>query len=437
MRMEKPANCWRIPFAAMMIASVFCFDAPQNHLIAAAIAAISLLALAGFWLLDPSLNRNTLTAGFMLFFIALAISLPVAMHYGTPLFDWSLRGAAPLSFLAAFFFIRIKSPDDASYVARVTLAACAVWICLVTWDLSAAYRLLPIHRWALHSDSLLLPYNLAGIAIIIFCGRVASDRIAFPLLFALFLLTVGGGYRSHMILVGAMILGYAALVLHRRNDAKRLASIVATALLAIFAFAAIGLFEAAAKSDDGGVSSCAVSGQRAVRRGPFNIPTGPVAGDTGRSLENRFAIEKFLESPVFGKGLSYAVPSNLIFSGQEDYLRCLETIHGKKYPFVYYTHNLAAYIAMTMGMIGITAALLIIAGAVSSLGRNRIAALDQRIAALAALTALGLFSLVSAAYTVPQTNLLIASFAAILAAQIPGTSMKKSPDSGFPASNPV
>jgi hypothetical protein len=147
-----------------------------------------------------------------------------------------------------------------------------------------------------------------------------------------------------------MILGYAVLVLHRRNDAKRLASIVATALLAIFAFAVIGLFEAAAKSDNGGVSSCAVSGQRAVRRGPFNIPTRPVAGYTGRILENRYAIEKFLESPVFGKGLSYAVPSNLIFSGQEDYLRCLETIHGKKYPFVYYTHNLAAYIAMTMGI---------------------------------------------------------------------------------------
>jgi hypothetical protein len=53
----------------------------------------------------------------MLFFIAIAISLPVAMHYGTTLFDWSLRAAAPLSFLAAFFFIRIKSPDDAAYVA--------------------------------------------------------------------------------------------------------------------------------------------------------------------------------------------------------------------------------------------------------------------------------------------------------------------------------
>jgi hypothetical protein len=34
-----------------------------------------------------------------------------------------------------------------------------------------------------------------------FCGRVASDKIVFPLLFALFLLTIGGGYRSHMILI--------------------------------------------------------------------------------------------------------------------------------------------------------------------------------------------------------------------------------------------
>lgn len=410
----------------MMIASVFCSDAPQAHLIAAGVATFSLLALAGLWLIDPSLNRNALTAGFMLFFIAIAISLPVAMHYATTFFDWSLRGAAPLSFLAAFFFIRIKSPDDAIYVARVILAACAVWVCLVAWDLSTVYRLLPIHRWALHSDSLLLPYNLAGIAIIVFCGRIASDKLVFPLLFALFLLTAGGGYRSHMMLVGAMLLGYAALVSYRRNGAKRLASIAATALLAIFTFAVIGLFEAGAKSDHGMASSCAVSDQRAAKRGPFNIPTRPVAGDTGRMLENRFAIEKFLESPIFGKGLSYAVPSNLIFSGQEDYLRCLETIHGKKYPFVYYLHNFAAYVAMTMGMIGITAALLVVAGTLSSLGRNRIASLDQRIAAVAALTALGLFSLVSAAYTVPLYNLLIASFAAVLAAQIPGTSTKTS-----------
>ena len=396
-----------------MLASVFCSDTPQTHLVATAVSVLSMAALAGLWLRRPSANRNAITIGVALFLIAIATSLPVALYHGTTLFDWGLRGAAPLSFLAAFFFISIKTADDVTFVFRVILACTAFWAMLVAWDLAAAYEFLPTHRWTIHSDNLKLPYNIVGIAIILYFSRTLSDAIALPLLFVLLLLTIGAGYRSHFIIVAGMILGHGAHVMLRAGNRRRIVSIVAVALLAMGAFAAISRLHPDTSSASTGASSCAVTGERAMKRGPLDIH----AGDTGRALENRFAVDNFLESPIVGKGLAYAVPSNLIFSGQEAYLQCVETLHGKKYPYVYYLHNFATYVAMTMGILGLAALGLIAVGAFSSLYGVRIASLDQRMAAFVALAALGLFSLVGAAFTLPQFHLLLASFAAVLAAQ--------------------
>jgi hypothetical protein len=428
-------DLWRVPYATIMVAAVFCSDTPHTHPFALGVVAISLAALAGLWLsFDRSVDRNMLAAGFGLFLLAIVLSLPVAMHNGTTFFDWALRGAAPLSFLSVFFFIRIRTPEDAVFVARVALGACAAWLALVAIDLLPAYRFLPIHRWTIYSAHLLLPYDIAGVAIILFGRKIVSDWIAYPLLLAFFLLAFGGAFRSHVIILGAMVSVFAVLTLYRRQSLMRLSSVVGMLLLALSAYAAIGLVGTGTGSADAAAPSCAFSEQRVARRGLLGGTfSGSAAGDTGRKLETRFALEQFMEAPILGKGLSYPVPSNLIFRGQEDYLKCLESLHDKKYPFVFYLHNLAAYVAMTMGLAGIAAVVLIAAGAISSLFGARIATADDRIAAFAALAGLGLFSLVSAVYTVPQFNLLLASFAAVLAAQTArcGFGARKVPGGGF------
>ena len=406
---------WRLPFATLMLASVFFADTPQTHLAAVVVAAVSLLALGGLWLRSPAFDKNALTAGIALWLAAIALSFPVAMYFGTTAFDWALRGAAPLSFVAAFFFIRVATPDDVTYVIRVMLACAALWLVLVACDLAAVYPLLSIHRWTAHSGQLLLPWNIVGIAILIFPGRPLRDAIAFPLLLLLLLVTIGAGYRSQFIIAGCLLLCGVAVALLRR-DLRRSIAIIAAALLAVAAFAAISRMPADPKAAVPEAQACSVMGDRAMRRGPYNATVEARKGDTGRALEVKFALQRFLESPVLGKGLAYAVPSSLIFFGQEDYLQCLERLHGKKYPHVYYLHNFAAHVAMTMGSLGLVALALIGAGALSSLFSRRIASRDQRLAAIAALASLSAFSLIGASYNLPQFSLLLASLAAILAA---------------------
>src|SRR5947209_370635 len=67
-------------------------------------------------------------------------------------------------------------------------------------------------------------------------------------------------------------------------------------------------------------------------------------GDVARVLEFRYATDQLRAAPIFGKGLAYRVPSELIFNGQQAELSKIEEEHGKKYPFVFYTHNSFAYL---------------------------------------------------------------------------------------------
>lgn len=132
---------WRTAFAALMIGSVALSEDPHNHPFALAVTGLSACALFALGVFSvPNVNRNLVSAGFALFMLSIAISFPVAVHNGISPFDWALRGAAPLAFLALFFFIPIRSEDDAVFVVRAILAATMVWSGFVAYDLIGVSR---------------------------------------------------------------------------------------------------------------------------------------------------------------------------------------------------------------------------------------------------------------------------------------------------------
>ncbi len=129
-------------------------------------------------------------------------------------------------------------------------------------------------------------------------------------------------------------------------------------------------------------------------------------------LRERFALSKFLESPILGKGLGFPTPSELTYHGHEHYLAKLELTLKKKIPYVYYIHNFPAYVAMTMGLLGLTAIALIAAGALRSIWykwHNPVV-----FSTFMALASLGLFSFAGVQYSMPQFIFLLASLSAIL-----------------------
>jgi O-antigen ligase len=334
----------------------------------------------------------------------------------TSLFDWALRGAAPLVFFGFFFFLPVNSEDDARFVARTILAASAVWSGFAAYDLAGVFPLLSTLRWTILSAQLLLPFNVVGIALILFGSRVFPDPLRYALLFVLVILTLGAAYRSQEIIAGGFLVIFCAQVALGQVGRRHAIATMMTIAASVTVVAAINFSVPAASND----RIFEIGGRRVdvllsrdqplapARTQPFFVKQA----DTGRLLETRFALEKFLESPVVGKGLAYPVPSSLIFHGKEQELARLEAAHDKKYPCVFYLHNFVANVAMTMGLVGLTALAMIAIGAALSFRRGW--RQPARFGAFVGLTGLAIFSLVGAQYTLPQFNLMIAALAAIL-----------------------
>lgn len=408
---------WRTAFAALLIGSVALSEDPHNHPAALVLTGVSACALAALGFRSAlKTDRNLVSAGFALFMLAIAISLPVAIHNGTSPYDWALRGAAPLAFLAFFFFIPVRNEDDAVFVVRAMLAATLVWSGLVAYDLAGVLPLISTLRWTILSGQLLLPFNVTAVALILFGPRVFPDPLRYLLLSVLAVLTLGAAYRSQEIIIAGFLAVFCALFASGHIGRRHAIATAVAIAAAVIVLAVIRAGVPIASND----RIFEIGGQRVdvllsreqpatpARTQPFFVKQT----DTGRVLETRFALEKFLESPLVGKGLAYPVPSGLIFHGKEQELARLEAAHGKKYPNVFYVHNFVANTAMTMGLVGLTALAMMAVGAV--LWFRRTWRQPARLGAFVGLTGLAVFSLVGAQYTLPQFNLMIAALAAIL-----------------------
>jgi hypothetical protein len=408
---------WRTAFAAMLVGSVALSEDPQNHPAALVVTGLSAGALVAPGLSTAArVNRNLVSAGFALFLLAIAISFPVAMHNGTSLFDWALRGAAPMVFFGIFFFLPVNSEDDARFVVRTILAATIVWSGFAAYDLAGVFPLISTLRWTILSAQLLLPFNVAGVALILFGPRVFPDPLRYVLLFILAILTLGAAYRSQEIIIAGFLVIFCALSALGHVARRHAIATAITIAASVIVIAAINVSLPMASNDrifEIGGSRVDVLISRDQPLAPSRAPPFFVKqADTGRLLETQFALEKFLESPLVGKGLAYPVPSSLIFHGKEQELARLEAAHGKKYLYVFYLHNFVANVAMTMGLVGLTALALIAIGAALSFRRGW--RQPARFSAFVGLTGLAIFSLVGAQYTLPQFNLMIAALAVVL-----------------------
>lgn len=405
----RPAlSSWKLPFAVLLLSSVFCADTPQTHPVAVIIMGAALSWLIVQFIVFRAVPLNLVSVGFGSLLLVLLISLPVALGNGTSFFDWALRGFAPLFFLAVFFLLRLRDRSDVSFVIGAILVASMLWSLLVFVDLVQHYDLLHSTRWTLISSQLLLPFNIVGIAFIILGTRVLPDRVLFPLLFALLVLTLGGGYRSHLILIIAIFGGALALALFRPGSRHRIKMVCAILVLTLIPLLTLYVVKMYGSSTErigeilSSISSAALNNR----------------GDVARMLEFRYATTQFLDAPIFGKGLAYRVPSELIFNGQQPELAKIEADHGKKYPFVFYTHNSLGYLLMTTGTAGLVAFILIVTGLCrSAFDARALATVDERITASAAIVSLGLFSLISAVYLLPQFTIMIGALCAVIAAE--------------------
>jgi O-antigen ligase len=410
----RPLN-WRTAFAAMLIGSVALSEDPHHHPVALVLTGLSACALIAIGLFSPpKTNRNLVSAGFALFMLAIAISFPVAMHNGISLFDWALRGAAPLAFLGCFFFLPIGSEDDAVFVVRAVLAATMVWSGFAAYELIGVFPLLSTLRWTILSGQLILPINVAGVALILFGPRVFPDPLRYGLLLVLVILTLGAAYRSQEIIIGAFLVAFCALSALGYIGRRHAIATAMTITAAVIVIAAIHFNLPAASNDrifeiGGRRAEVLLSRDQPVaakRRGFWK------QSDTARLLEVQFAFATFLESPIVGMGLAYPVPSNLIFHGKEQELARLEAVNGKKYPYVFHVHNFVANVAMTMGLVGLTALAMMAIGSAFAFSRGW--RQPARASAFAGLAGLATFSLVESSYVLPQFNLMIAALAAIL-----------------------
>jgi hypothetical protein len=68
--------------------------------------------------------------------------------------------------------------------------------------------------------------------------------------------------------------------------------------------------------------------------------------ESGRAMELKYAWNNFLESPLFGKGIGYQVPTEITTSGLDELL-------AREFPkTVGYLHNVVGYFLINIGFIG-------------------------------------------------------------------------------------
>lgn len=235
------------------------------------------------------------------------------------------------------------------------------------------------------------------------------------LLFVLAFLTLGAAYRSQEIIIGALLVAFCVLFALGHIERRHAIATATTIAASVIVVAAIHFSLPIASND----RIFEIGGRRAEvllsRDQPLAVKNRTSfwkQSDTARLLEIKFAFAKFLESPIVGMGLAYPVPSSLIYHGKEQELARLEAARGKKYPYVFHVHNFVANVAMTMGLVGITALAMIAIGSVLAFRRGWRE--PARLSAFTGLTGLAVFSLVEPSYTLPQFNLMIAALAAVL-----------------------
>jgi hypothetical protein len=329
-------------------------------------------------------------AGFLLWALA---SFAVGLSRGVTPSDW-LRGAIPFVFLGLFFVLTSLPITDRAPLINAVHLACLAWAAKSFWKMTQYGEQLLNCKIArlTHADfDLILPYGLIGFILTLFNPDPRFARWRWGLLAVFGLLVAGSGYRSLSLLCLAVFAFYWL----RQPPRQKLALAGGAVVCAALVFALSG-------------KMCVVAShgqQLAARFAKTGSPTGSGQADRERMTEVRYALESFARSPLTGNGLGYGVP-----------IAALGGRSGKA--VVGFIHNVWAYLLMDLGVVGFAAyvAFILLPVCRAWRARRRLDARQRACALAAALVVAGLmaFATVSATFRLIQTNLILATLAAVM-----------------------
>ena len=373
--------------AAALLSMAILGPDPREYALAAAtfVSSVAVMILSGL------VNKSTKKGGkgilpFALV-VCLAMSLPVARSNGVSYEIWLFRGAVPFfTFLIFYFFAFTK---DANFLFRFIILSCLAWACKVFIIIYMSDTFFA-DRYTTVTKDLLLPFNIIGIALLLFYPSIMSSKFRWTALLAMMVMTGLAGYRSQFAIVFVLF----AIFILRELSYKR----------AMFALVSLGAgafgFFYFLSTRSGEFLLQRMSGQ------------ANATADYGRMAEIEFAWDKFLSSPLYGVGLGTPIPPSVTFAGREAYLAGLFNTYGTSY-HVTYMHNVVMYCLMSIGLVGTIAYFGTIFFNWGPMKKTSV--LQNRFGVLLGLVALIAFNLVAATFTLLQWQVMVACLSAVAA----------------------
>lgn len=387
---------WRWAYVVLLIASLFCSLNPKDTLVPLGIVLFCYAYLALVWLmrlLDTPVKATVSAFGLFMFMGAIACSLPIALLNDVSVRNWLLRGAGPLLFLTLYWLLPIETARDARFVVRALMFTFFVWAAKIVATLFLSEESSLIMRWTAIANDLLLPFNLVALCILLLDRSFSrTTRVLGILVFVT--LTIGAGYRMHFLILAIFFSWYLMRSMARGR--------VVVPLLVIGCVAGVLAWFMSIEA-----------GTALLDR----FRELSAEGDSARVKEIKYAWERFLESPIFGKGLAFPIPLDVAYYGFEEYLAGVAEAYGHGYDHVSYMHNIVMYLLMDLGVFGLIAYALFVLPAIFGGAAGKVLEGEMRTGCRWALFSILFFTLIAATITVFQFNILVASLVAVLDAR--------------------
>lgn len=310
-------------FGYLLIASSFMSYVPGANvgtgIFVAALVGILLYQIA---VVRPSIPDGR-TLAMLIFVLYASMSVVTLISNGWGIEQW-LRGVIPFFFFILAAFLPKLTERDRRSLAHALFVAGLCWLIRIL--ITAVF--LQITKGGIFSARLtfnvadsVLPYPLVMVPYLLYAQTKIKAWQRWLLLLVLAYTYVWIGYRVGLVL---MSIPFAVYFLERLRRLNLIS--IAMVLVGFFLFYRYGVFGSFGLSER------------------FEDLNSDAMGS--RQLEWAYALDSFRESPIIGKGVGWQVPTSITFFGVED-------TGGPVEAYVGYVHSSFAYMAMTLGTIGI------------------------------------------------------------------------------------
>lgn len=358
---------------------------------------VSFVALMSLWAVRRAyagtLHRSHVGVALAVFLALVAMSAPIALIFETSLSDW-FRGAVPFFFLVVFFPGYELARRNPRWVLDALGVAAILWLASTLMTSASAVPAVlqgdvqrithAVEAWWAYQ----LPYAMVGLAMVLFSPTNWLGKARWPLAAMFTLMPVLAVSRGQIAAVSMLW----AVYLLRQRGKRRIRALGAALLAAAIVGPVIWTSEL----------QTAIGERFAV--------TASEQHESSRLAEIRYALDQFVQSPVFGKGLGHQIPAAAITFGGDWELAAAAGVDT-----VGYMHNVAAYLLMNLGALGLAAYAAFIVPGLRAGWRLR-GTSPEAAAALAALVCLLWWFSIQPSFRHVQSNLLLAMLVAVLVA---------------------